>query len=128
MSEYQPDMVGFSSYDLNYFFILDCADFIKNLSPNTKTIVGGQSASLVPAEFMPHKSINYVCIGEGEDVLRDLLGALERNESVSRIPGLCSKDENGKITYNPAGPLRRSGLFADDRGQGLPVQVRLLRG
>lgn len=105
VQEYQPDMVGFSSYDLNYFFILECSDYIKSIS-GAKIIVGGQSASLVPDEFMPHKSIDYVCIGEGEPVLRDLLSALDRNESVSRIPGLCSKGGDGEITYNPAGPLQ----------------------
>src|SRR3989338_5391369 len=41
VKEFQPDLIGFSSYDMNYYFILDCANFIKGFYPEVKIIVGG---------------------------------------------------------------------------------------
>ena len=97
-----PDIVGFSSYDMNYYFIIECATFIKNIHPRVKTIVGGHHASSVPEDFMPYDSIDYVCIGEGEYVLKELIDALSKGISVGTIRGLCSRGLEGNIIYNRA--------------------------
>lgn len=94
----KPDLVGFSSYDMNYSFIVDAAVFIKELSPRTKIIVGGHHASLASEDYMECPAIDYVCLGEGESVLSDLMDALESGEDVSsrQIKGLCLKAADGQ--------------------------------
>ena len=102
IEKFQPGLVAFSSYDMNYYFILECADFIKSLYPNIKTIVGGHHASLNPKDYMQNECIDYLCIGEGEYVLKDLLEALSEGSSVDSIMGLCSRNFRGKVVYNRA--------------------------
>lgn len=41
--------------------------------PSSTVIVGGPWASLHPEEALSHKSINYVCLGEGENTWRNFL-------------------------------------------------------
>lgn len=102
VEEFQPDLIGFSSYDMNYYFILECAKFIKSFYSKGKIIVGGHHASLAPEDYMKNEFIDYVCIGEGEYVLRDLLDALSKGVSVESVMGLCSRNTEGKIIYNRA--------------------------
>lgn len=102
IQEFQPDLIGFSSYDMNYSFILDCGNYIKNLYPNIKIIVGGHHASLAPEDYMQIKSIDYVCVGEGEYVLRDLLEVLSNGGRTETISGLCFRDSEKNIIYNSA--------------------------
>ena len=73
----KPDIVGFSTYDMNYHHTLDCASFIKELDSNIKTIVGGHTASVVPFEFLDYDCIDFVGKGEGEETLKELAHALE---------------------------------------------------
>jgi len=101
----QPDLVGFSSYDMNCYFILDCANFIKNYYPKTKIIVGGHHASMAPEFYMRKESIDYVCIGEGEYVLGELLESLSEGNGARSIKGLCLRDSTRKIIYNGAREL-----------------------
>lgn len=105
IQEFQPDLVGFSAYDMNYYFILECANFIKSFYPIVKIIVGGHHASLSPEEYMQNKSIDYVCIGEGEYILKDLLDALSRGNSIESIMGLCSRNSREEVIYNRSGNL-----------------------
>lgn len=102
IADYNPDMVGFSSYDMNFDFINECADFIKRISPEIKIIVGGHSCSLAPHDFMSNKAIDYVFIGEAEETLKDFLYSFENKKDFSRIEGLCSRDKYGIPVINPA--------------------------
>jgi len=56
----KPDIVGFSTYDMNYHHTLDCASFIKELDSNIKTIAGGHTASVVPFEFLDYDCIDFI--------------------------------------------------------------------
>ena len=99
MNEFAPDLVGFSSYDMNYGFITDAADFIKKQFPGTKIIVGGHHASLAPEDYMRYQAIDYVCVGEGEGVLTGLIDALSSGKGVNQIAGLSFRNSEGDIVY-----------------------------
>jgi radical SAM superfamily enzyme YgiQ (UPF0313 family) len=102
---FRPDLIGFSSYDMNYRFIINCASFIKSFCSKVRIIVGGHHASLAPDDYMQFEAIDYVCIGEGEYVLKELLGVLSRGGSIESVEGLCFRDPNGRVVYNRARDL-----------------------
>ena len=77
----QPDIVAFSTYDMNYHYTLDCARFIKDFNPNIKTIAGGHTASVVPFEFMDYDCIDFIGKGEGSMI-----------ESRSKSPSLLNTE------------------------------------
>ncbi|KMP10459.1 hypothetical protein UZ36_07580 [Candidatus Nitromaritima sp. SCGC AAA799-C22] len=100
IEEYQPTLVGFSTYDMNYNFNLEYARFIKQLDPNIKIIAGGQAVTMVPEDYMEQDCIDYACIGEGEKLVTELLDALETDSPVGHIEGLIWKNEAGEVVRN----------------------------
>ena len=101
----QPDIVAFSTYDMNYYYTLDCARFVKDFNPNIKTIAGGHTASVVPFEFMDYDCIDFIGKGEGEETLKELSNALENNLPLNNIKSLYWRNESGEVIVNEARPL-----------------------
>ena len=101
----QPDIIAFSTYDMNYAYTLDCARFIKELNPNIRTIAGGHTASVAPFEFMDHDFMDFVGKGEGEELLVELADALENNLPVDNIKGLYWRKDSGEVVINDPRPL-----------------------
>lgn len=63
------------------------ADVCKKIFPAAKIILGGAHASFVPDESLDRASVDFVCIGEGEDTLDALLAG----KPAAEITGLAYK-------------------------------------
>jgi len=99
----QPDLIGFSVLSFNYREALLIARFIKQHYPTT-IIFGGVHAILSPDEVIHHHEVDMVCIGEGEEPLKDLLDrALQAND----IEGIWYKVK-GKVVKNKQRTLMRN--------------------
>ncbi|MFC1658628.1 B12-binding domain-containing radical SAM protein [Candidatus Omnitrophota bacterium] len=59
---------------------------------------GGIHASLLPAQTLENKSVDYVVQGEGEEPFAQLVRAIASKASCRDIPGVWSK-ENGKAVF-----------------------------
>ena len=109
IERFKPDMVGFSTYDMNYRYNCEAAEHVKQIDPKIVTIAGGHHASVVPMDFMKFPYLDYVCIGEGELVMEELIGTLsgsaENPVPIDKIAGLCSRDEQGEMIQNRARDL-----------------------
>jgi radical SAM superfamily enzyme YgiQ (UPF0313 family) len=67
-------------------------------------LAGGIHATLDPESLL--KSFQYVCHGEGEDMIVEMARRLENGEALNDIPGLWS-NTGGVIIRNPAAALER---------------------
>ena len=81
--------VAISGYIKNYKGIID-----------VPVIWGGVHPTLFPEETCADKSVDYVCIGEGDKSIVELARAIENGTSVKDIAGIAYK-ENGKVVVNP---------------------------
>ncbi len=85
----QPDVVGLSCYIWNIEMTLKLAGLLKKVLPNLIIILGGPEVSFDPLDVMKkHNYIDYIVQGEGENIVRDLLGALRSNKPINAIDGL----------------------------------------
>jgi len=100
LDEFQPDLVGFSSYEMSFAWIVEISRWIKNKYSHTPIIVGGYYVTLSPEEVISYESIDMICIGEGEYPLQDLLSSLESDRLRYNIANLWFK-VNGQIIRNP---------------------------
>jgi len=64
------------------------------------TIAGGQHFVKDNIVEALNSCIDYVVIGEGEETIKELLGAIEGKRDVSEIKGIVYLD-NGKVTHTP---------------------------
>lgn len=95
-----PDFVGFSVFTLNYQRALQIARLLKKKKPTIKIIFGGIHPTSVPEIIIKEKSVDMICIGEGEHALHELLS----KPNQTNIKNIWFKQKN-KIIKNPIRPL-----------------------
>ncbi|MBU0894312.1 MAG: B12-binding domain-containing radical SAM protein [Nanoarchaeota archaeon] len=96
IKEFNPDLIGLSILSFNYIQAIEISKFIKNHFKNKKIIFGGVHAILSPEETINNSSVDMICIGEGEETLKELL---DKELQPKNVKGLWYK-KNNKIIKN----------------------------
>ncbi|TAL27284.1 MAG: radical SAM protein [Nitrospirae bacterium] len=96
--EKNPDYVGSTimtaTMDITQVFY----EKLKAKLPNITVIVGGPHVSALPEQTLrDSQNIDISVIGEGDETIVDILGALHRNADLKNIAGIAYRD-NGQIT------------------------------
>ncbi len=103
ISRIQPDLIGLSAMAWQYDTCVGIAHLIKELRPEVKIVIGGYHATLMYEEIAESREaewLDFMVRGEGEEVCRRLVNALDGRDVFSEIPGLSYK-ENGEFVHNP---------------------------
>ena len=100
------DVVAFSSFTHNFEKALEIAGFIKQRFPHLKIIFGGIHPTLCPEEVIACPEIDAICIGEGENALKEYLDSLKKDKE-PLVDGIWFKDKNGSIVRNPMRPFQK---------------------
>lgn len=98
-----PTLIAFSIVSNYWTYMRGCLDLVKKIT-DLPVVVGGWHATLAPEVVMEHPSVDFICIGEGEYALLDLMERLADNSDTSAIPNIWVK-RNGRIIRNPLRPL-----------------------
>ncbi|MEK6875345.1 MAG: radical SAM protein [Nanoarchaeota archaeon] len=92
-----PDIVGISVLTNEYGESgLIGARIAKLANPNIKTIIGGVHATSNPESIITDSSVDYVVLGEGEYVLKDLCNHILHKKSIPS-KGVVFKNINGEV-------------------------------
>jgi len=102
LEETKPDVLGFSVMTIFYNSIKKLSDKIRKKIPAIKIIWGGIHPTIRPDECLEH--CDFVCRGEGEEPLLDLISRLDKGEEYHDIPNLSLR-KNGDIHHNEIRPL-----------------------
>ncbi len=104
--EFQPLIIGFSTYLWNIQASLRLAALLKQLLPECRIVLGGPEAGPRGRELLQrHSAIDFVIEGEGEAAFRDLVRwLLYREGEPGQVSGLHYRGE-GQILGNPVQPL-----------------------
>lgn len=98
-------VVGITMSAGQVFAGVELARRLREDAPHLKIVVGGAHPSALPVPLLQECSfIDLVCIGEGERTVVELVEALDRNEDLSTIPGLCLR-RGDEIVLTPPRPL-----------------------
>lgn len=103
IERHNPDLLAFSYISLTFDQIKKFVGWTSDL-PIPK-IHGGMHPTMSPEETISVDGIDVICLGEGEETLRDYCHALENGGSIHDIPNLWIKQANGSIRKNPVRPL-----------------------
>ena len=96
--QYNPDLIGFSFMTGNRNWAFTTAKAIKQRF-NKPIIFGGVHPTLFP-EDIDLSYVDYICVGEGEYPVLELMNAIEKAEDCSGIQNLWVK-QNGSVHKNP---------------------------
>jgi len=123
------DIVLIGGLSSVYKYIVELSKFIKSLNPKAKIIAGGYVAMPNPEILLNNSEIDIVCTGEGEKTIVELLHRLKKDfdTGLDNIAGICYKDKEKKLFFNPRRPLiedldKESDLPAYDL---LPMEIYL---
>ncbi|MBU4333535.1 MAG: cobalamin-dependent protein, partial [Candidatus Omnitrophica bacterium] len=95
---FNPDIIAVTSMSVDFDF---ACDFLKPLKQkyNIPIIFGGIHAILLPEETLMSSVCDYVCTGEGEKCLVELVEAMETGKPLENVRGIWFKREE-KICKN----------------------------
>ena len=93
------DIAGFSCMSVEFLGGLDTARIIRELSPRTHIIFGGQHPTIMPEQVMKADCIDSICIGEGEDVWIEFLDRMSAGAGLDGVQGLWYR-HHGEVVRN----------------------------
>jgi radical SAM superfamily enzyme YgiQ (UPF0313 family) len=99
LSRFKPDVVGCSCVAANSHLAKQVLRKVKEIGPDTVTIVGGHHPSLMP-EDCNEAFIDVVVIGEGEETLYEFVGVCESRGNWGEIPGIAYRSKDGGFRIN----------------------------
>jgi anaerobic magnesium-protoporphyrin IX monomethyl ester cyclase len=97
------DVVGISVLTDGFYFAQRLSKDIRQFLPDAKIVFGGIHATLCPEESL--QSADYVCVGEGEHTLWELVKGLRSGADLTNVPGLGTRARDGNVVVNPPRPL-----------------------
>jgi len=90
VEEYDPGLICFSAVTNQWFYVKIIAKLIRR-NCNIPIVVGGHHANAAPAEIIEEEAVDFVCKGEGERPLLELVEKLEAGENVHHVPNMLVK-------------------------------------
>lgn len=97
-----PQLLGLSIMSNEYFKAVHLTKHLKRFFPDIPILWGGIHPTIAPEMCL--KYADFVCIGEGESTVLDMIYAVQENKSLKTISNL-SFLENGEMKKNPLYPL-----------------------
>jgi radical SAM superfamily enzyme YgiQ (UPF0313 family) len=98
LRDYQPDVVGVTSYTVHVNTVKRLFEQIKAFNPDIVTIVGGHHATVMPDDFhIPY--IDALVTGEGVFNFREIISRLEKKMDLSGIPGAIRTAQGALVVH-----------------------------
>ncbi len=74
------------------------SDIAKEVNPKTLVVWGGLHPTVFPKECVAHPSVDFAVIGEGEQIIRELVEhVIHQKKDFSDVKGIAYKNENGDV-------------------------------
>jgi len=94
-SLFKPDLIGFSILSTNFHRIKSIIKKLREIFPQTKYCAGGIHPTVRPKETLEELYLDFIVIGEGENVLLKACTALENSDDLSNLKGIAYKTPTG---------------------------------
>jgi radical SAM superfamily enzyme YgiQ (UPF0313 family) len=93
----RPGLVGIACmHALETDEVLALAGHVRRASSDAFILIGGHSAAAYPSPFFA-RSVDAICVDDGELVVPALADALDRQRPPSTVPGLLLRDGHGRF-------------------------------
>ncbi len=99
------DMAGVGGIITIYSELKSIIAKLKEKHPDRPVMAGGSSATSAPKVMMEKTKADFLCIGEGEITVPELVGTLEKGGDLSSISGIWWRGSDGGYVANPNRPV-----------------------
>ena len=94
---FEFDIAGIGGIVTIYRYVKWLIRILRKHHPDKKIIIGGSVGSSIPETMMKKNKVDVICIGEGENTVKELVMALEMEGNLSNVKGIWYRDSNGNI-------------------------------
>ena len=101
-------IVGFNVEINTFSWTVELAQKLKARRPEIIVAVGGVHATTVPAVVMEFDCFDYLCVGEGDEALPELLARLDADDRTDDIGNIWARQPDGSVVENAVRPLLKS--------------------
>lgn len=101
------DLIGITGMVTVYGYIKWLTEVIKDSLPGIPLVVGGTVTSAMPELFLQKTRADIVCIGEGEETVKELVAAIHEKRDFELVKGIYFK-RGERITKNPHRKLKNN--------------------
>lgn len=101
LRDFQPELVGTSSYIAGVNEVIRLCREIKRWNPRCHTVVGGVQAARVPEDFADN-SVDVIVRGDGTSIMDRVVKALAGSEDLLALPGLAIPTAEGEVFLTPS--------------------------
>jgi len=103
LEEFQPDLVGTSSYIAGVNEVIKVCRESKRWNPACVTVVGGVQAAQVAEDFADN-SVDLIVKGDGTTTMPAVVHALEQGSDLLEIPGIAIPRGPRDLVHGPIAP------------------------
>jgi radical SAM superfamily enzyme YgiQ (UPF0313 family) len=104
LNDFQPDIVGVTSVTMSFDQAIGVVQDVKRIAPGLVTVMGGPHVSFRARETMEeYPALDFIVMGEGEEAIVELAGAVEKGAGYGEIAGLAWRDGD-RINLTAARP------------------------
>lgn len=100
IKEADYDVAGIGGIVTTYRYVTWLIGILKRYHPDKRIVIGGSVSSSIPRIMLEKNPADIICIGEGEETVRELARALEKKEDLATVKGVWYKDSSSKIHQN----------------------------
>jgi anaerobic magnesium-protoporphyrin IX monomethyl ester cyclase len=125
IESFDPDLIALSTTEDMWHLGLKMLDHIKEyiLKKKIPVLAGGVFPTFAPEIVIKEPTVDMVCVGEGENSLKDLCKKIEKNQPYNDVTNLWIKQKDGSIKKNPISnpvdvndaPILDMSLFEEQR-------------
>ena len=102
IAQFKPDIYGMSFALWTARLAQRTINAVKQRYPELITICGGPQPTADYAEVLAKSSVDYCCLGEGEQTFLEFAGAVSRGErDMTQVPGLAWRGPDGEPALSP---------------------------
>lgn len=139
LKTFDPQFVGTTAVTMNFNHAARVIRDVKALAPDILTVMGGPHVTFCARETLEAcPEIDFIVLGEGEEILVELVKAYQNNSPWSDIKGLAYQDRGRPVLTAPKDPIQDiDGLpeparhlipLGRYRALGLPISMTTSRG
>ena len=102
ISRVHPDVVGLTCTTFDWPLVADLARQLRRMRPGMRIWIGGPQLSLYPDECMAEIVVDLAVVGEGDEILVQLLDRVDACEDLPGAPGTIVRSGD-ELVHGPAG-------------------------
>lgn len=94
INQERPNIIGITAMTFTLVDVIKTAQLAKQNNQRIKVVLGGPHVNIYPNETMRIKEIDFLVLGEGEKIFKNLLDNINQIENLYQIKGIVFRDKD----------------------------------